>query len=268
MRKRLLSTLVFLVPLSLWANSVYLSRGILDPQISYADRKELVESSGYKEVPTLLEALSSSDAAKGMTLPQRRAFLNEIMNKLRRMNHPEMNLEKRLVTVAQDEQRDPAVRQYAQQHLGRLFARSDQQSYILDALTALSSNQETGVSALYQLHLLKKEGAAISSESIASLVRLHLAKTNLRNAEKLTLLKVVGQQKLAMGLPQVRDWAEESDHPVVVLGSIEVLGKLGSADEAMFLKNTVASRDMRFVKEKIEKALRDITQRLAKTAGN
>lgn len=231
------------------------------PDASYGERASLLKEASRHDVPLLLEVLSNKVAVAGMSAPQERAFLNEVMNALRRLGDSEDGLEDAFIGLANDESRDPGVREYALQHLAPLYRESLRKTEILQTLKAFASTPPLDTAALLQLQSLKETGLPVSDDEFARLVIQSAMREERRDADRITLLALIQENRITAALPFVRQWAVQSEKRMVVLNSIKTLGALGGEDDKLLLEQVVAGRNLNYATLPVQKAVDELSRR-------
>lgn len=234
------------------------------PNISYGERISLLEKASRHDIPLLIGILSNKSAVAGMSAPQERAFLNEIMNTLRRLGDPEEGLESAFFGLASDATRDLGVREYALQHLTPLYRESLYKKEILQTLRAFASTPPLDTAALLQLQGLKEVGLPMDDEEFAQLVFQAASRKERRDADRITLLALIQEGRVTAALPFVRQWVAQSDKRMVVLGSIKTLGLLGEEGDRVLLEQIIAGRNLIYASDTIRKAVEELSRRARK----
>lgn len=231
------------------------------PAASYKDKMSALKQAGHYEAALLMDVLLDRSACSGLTEAQERSYLNEVMNHLREFDDPERDLAKTLVLLARDHERDPAVREYAIQHLGLVYNKSGSRHFILESLMELATDERLATASLLQLHHLRRSGVAVDDGTYSALVITASGRESMRMADQLTLLSIIGDEKNGDSLPAVKKWAATASYPLVVLGAIDVIRRLGAPGDAHFLDQEVATRNLSYANQSIERAKREIISR-------
>lgn len=201
---------------------------------------------GGQGVEDLKGLLLDSGHSAGMDAVQERAYLNEVMNALRRSAGAGDGIEGTLITLASDSGRDPGVREYALQHLGLWRRNSAAPTLIEDALWRFASDPMLSASAILQLHHLG--GARLKGrETWATAVMQAISRENMRDADKTTLLLVAAESALVEALPKARDWALAAEDTALLKCAIHAVGTLGTPADLRFLDDLRSRKNLKDV---------------------
>lgn len=235
---------------------------IMSATASYPEKMAAISLVGRHDIPAMMNALQDRKSCARLSPVQERACLNEVMNRLRELSDPEDKLEEALIRLAGDEGRDPGVREYALQHLALSYKQSVQKDAIVQALLGFADGSEISSTALLQLNGLMNQGCKIDQVQFQQALINSCRRDNLRIADKVTLLAVINSSRTVDALPSVREWAATAAEPIVVMGSIDVMRKLGGSEDLRFLNEKVATRNLEFAQKKLEQAREELTRRI------
>lgn len=213
--------------------------------IGYAGNVAALKSGNYG-VEDLKRMLLDPANSASLDTVQERAYLNEVMNALRRTAGPDDGVEEILVAVASDSGRDPGVREYALQHLGLWGKASAQPAEAVDALWDFTEDPTVSSAAILQLHHLG--GARLrGQEAWASVLVEAINRDKLRDADRVTLLLVAAESRIAETLPKAREWALAAKDTVLLKCAIHAVGTLGTQEDLEFLDDLRTSKDLKDV---------------------
>lgn len=227
------------------------SQAILPPSSSYAQQMAAVKSGRYGS-EELLMLLRESGATAGMVPNHERALLNEVMNRLRHLEESDSAFADILMEVASDTNRDPGVREYAVQQLLPWHAKTDQKAKVEDYLWKCAGDPAVSSTAILQLHHLNAASSTTLAHPLAPVVIRAMARPDLRDSDRVTLLLVAAESGMAEALPFARDWAGDTADQVVLRAALTAIGKLGGQQELLFLDQLKTSRNLDEVQETVE----------------
>lgn len=211
----------------------------------YAGSMAALKSGNYG-VEDLKRMLLDSANSASLDAVQERAYLNEVMNALRRTADPDDGVEEALVAVASDSGRDPGVREYALQHLGLWGKAGAQFAEATDALWDFTEDPTLSSAAILQLHHLG--GARLRGrEAWGEVLAWAMNRENLRDADKVTLLLVSAESGAAEALPKAKAWALAAKDTVLLKCAIHAVGTLGTQEDLKFLDGLKTRKDLKDV---------------------
>lgn len=218
-----------------------------DSRISYALRVKIVRALPRNlksaERQGLAAFVADSQAIDGLTEVEVRALKNEILNCLGAQHSGLKELIDFLCALYADENQDPAIRDYALQHLAEI----DPSETKLSAHWAAAKGRDSNLAATAMLHLLSwnREGR-LSEDDVNQLggVAWNLA-SNLQvpATNRITALQVCGHLKL----PQARNLAfilarSDRESDLLRIAAIATLGDLGGSSDMREYLASLANR--------------------------
>jgi hypothetical protein len=229
------------------------------PHAGYTEKIQALAQAGRYDYAGMVRLLNEGACCTALTVVQERSFLNQVMNHLRREYDPVLGLENALIALAHDKSRDLKVREYALQHMALGLNRFTYKAPIIEFLHQVADTRELGVSALVQLHYLTRRDVPINRDRFVRQIIDRASEDRIPDGQKAVLLAIVGNLPAPEALPVVRWWAVESDTPMIVNGTIDVIRVLGNVDDLAFLEVHVVSRQLSYTREKIESAKRALS---------
>lgn len=211
----------------------------------YADSMRALKSGVY-DVDDLKRVLLDSRLSGKMDAVQARAYLNEVMNKLRQSAGAGDGVEETLVALARDSSRDPGVREYALQHLGLWGKTSGMPAEIVDTLWEFTEDPTVSSAAILQLHHLGGERFQ-GREAWREVLSRAMNRGDLRDADKVTLLLVAAESQVAEALPRAKEWTLTAKDTVLLKCAIHAVGVLGTQEDLEFLDVVRAQKDLKDV---------------------
>ena len=245
----LLGLLCGMLPLS-WAGEPGSSR-LLPSTASYVEQLSAVKGGRYDSAQ-LVEFLKNPEAVTGLYPHEERSVLNEVMNALRKAEAPDSGLEELLMSLAMDPDRDPGVREYAVQHLFLWHAKTVRKTKVEDYLWRCTEDPVVSSAAILQLHHFGSKSGDTLSKPLAPVVLRAMARTDLRNADRITLLLVAAECGIPDALPFARQWAEAATDRVVLQAALTAIGKLGDSRELEFLDRLEMQKNLDDIRKTVD----------------
>lgn len=224
---------------------------MLSSSATYPEQLAAVNGGRYG-VSELMALLQNEELVSGLFPNQERSVLNEVMNRLRQMEPPDSGLEDALMRVASDSTRDPGVREYAVQHLFLWYANASRKSKVEDYLWRCTEDPVVSSTAILQLHHFGTKSGATLSKPLAPVVLKAMARSDLRNADRSTLLLVAAERGITNALPFAREWAVGVTDRVVLQAALTAIGKLGSVQDLGFLDQLGKQHNLDEVRKTLE----------------
>ncbi len=205
-----------------------------DSSLSYAQRLAVIHALPAEftaeDHATLLLVVSEPRSVPGLSPTQSRAFKNDILNALGRQTSAARleEIADILRSMAVDPAQEPAMRDYALQHLASLGPTVDDGAIHLAAITG----SEPALAATALLHLLARERTG----DLTADVRSHVAAAALRLAadpqvpetSRATALQACARLKLAESRPLAFELARSGDASLPLrIAAVAALGDLG-----------------------------------------
>ena len=219
--------------------------------LSYTELRAAVKEGRY-DVEGLRHLLQDPEATTGLMPNQERAALNDVMVALLRMEDPESPLEDLLMEVASDPSRDPGVREYAVQYLLLWHPKTPRKAKVEEMLWTCTEDSVLSSCAILQLHHLGMRTEKGLSRPLAPVVLGAMARQDLRNADKITLLLVAAENSMAEALPTAKAWAEANSDKLVLQAALTAIGKLGGPGDLAFLDALETRRNLDDVRKTVE----------------
>jgi len=197
--------------------------------------------------------LSAADASG------ERVAANEAMNELRRVAAEGDGVPETFRAVALDEGRDGGVREYAVQHLGA-WGRSGRERAKAEAmLWELAEDPVAGTAAVLQLH--HAGGPSLKGRPAwTELLERRMARPDLRDAEKATLLAVAAESGVREALPRAKEWAADAESVVLLRCALQAVGQLGGLGDVAFLDALAEEKELGGARGTWENARRRLTE--------
>lgn len=211
----------------------------------YADSMCALKSGGY-DVDDLKRVLLDSRLSEKMDAVQERAYLNEVMNKLRQTAGAGDGVKETLVALARDSSRDTGVREYALQHLGLWVKTSIEPAEAIGALWGFTGDPTVSSAAILQLHHLGGE-CLLGREAWCDVLVQTMNRGHLRDADKVTLLLVAAESRVAEVLPRAKEWTLAAKDTVLLKCAIHAVGVLGTQEDMEFLDAVRTQKDLKDV---------------------
>lgn len=224
--------------------------------------RELSDATPY-DSSYFIKELTDNKSTSGMSLAQKRHYLNEVMTWLRKVNDVELFVEKSLIELVQGDQYDPGVREYALQHLAVCYTQSQYKKLIIDSLLRAVEDSTIGVTALLQLHHLLSRSHCMNSSEYCELVLKACQREDMRIADQITLLGITRERGIDQALPYIRKWLRSSDNRMVLSGSIQALGVMGDQEDIQFLEKWKKSQKAAPYSVEAQLAIENINNNLA-----
>lgn len=219
--------------------------------LSYSELKEAVKEGRY-DAEGLRRLLRDPEATTGLRPNEERAALNDVMVALIRMEPPESPVEDLLMGVASDPARDPGVREYAVQHLLIWYPKTPRKAKVEEMLWKCAEDPVLSSCAILQLHHLGNRAEKGLSRPLTPAVLGAMARQNLRNADKITLLLVAAENGMDDALPTAKAWAEATSDKLVLQAALTAIGKLGGPGDLAFLDALETRRNLDDVRKTVE----------------
>lgn len=219
--------------------------------LSYTDLRTAVKEGRY-DAEELRRLLQDPEATTGLLPNQERAALNEVMAALLRVEPPESPVEDLLMEVAMDSSRDPGVREYAVQHLLLWHPKTLRKAKVEEMLWKCTEDPVLSSAAILQLHHLGNRNGTGLSRPLGPAVLEAMARRDLRNADKITLLLVAAENGMAEALPTAKAWVESASDKLVLQAALTAIGKLGAAGDLAFLDALETHRNLDDVRKTVE----------------
>lgn len=219
--------------------------------LSYAELRAAVKEGRY-DAEGLRRLLRDPESTTGLLPNQERAAMNDVMAALLRVESPETPVEDFLMEVAMDSSRDPGVREYAMQHLLLWHPKTPRKAKVEALLWTCTEDPVLSSCAILQLHHLGRRSETGLSRPLASAVLEAMARQNLRNADKITLLLVAAENGMVEALPTAKVWAESASDKLVLQAALTAIGKLGTAGDLAFLDALETRRNLDDVRKTVE----------------
>lgn len=219
--------------------------------LSYTELRAAVKEGRY-DVEGLRRLLRDPEATTGLMPNQERAALNDVMAALLRVESPESPVEDLLMEVAMDSSRDPGVREYAVQHLLLWHPKTPRKAKVEEMLWTCTEDPVLSSCAILQLHHLGMRTEKGLSRPLAPAVFGAMARQDLRNADKITLLLVAAESGMTAALPIAKTWAEATSEKLVLQAALTAIGKLGGPGDLAFLDALETRRNLDDVRKTVE----------------
>lgn len=188
-------------------------------------------------------SLAGTGSIAAADAPREQAAANEAMNELRRAASDGDGVPETLRAVAADAGRDGGVREYAVQHLGAWMRAGHDRAKVEAMLWELAEDPVAGTAAILQLH--HAGGSALKGRAAwTALLERRMARPDLRDAEKATLLLVAAESGVKETLPRAKEWAADAGDVVLLRCAIQAVGQLGERGDVAFLDALAEEKEL------------------------
>lgn len=220
--------------------------GGLPTQARIRELMEMGDQLTEDEVAELLRGLLSP-RAQGEAVARHSTWFHELANLLQRQNPDPHDFSEVLATVARDGKRDLATRDYALQHLRRIWGKASADPELRGAIEATFAEMAVAgnpmrATALLSLHMLDPSGSAMDDTALAGSVMALLEDNRSTGDEavraRMVAARIAGERRLdgSRG-PLLKLATGESVHALVRMAAISALGRFADPSDLETLRS-------------------------------
>ncbi len=250
---------------------------LLNVETDYSDRLRtalaLTPHLDEQHLDALVAYLRQHGPTEDLAGMRERFLKNRVMDVLIEQTDKSAEATEALVALYHDREQDPAVRDYAIQHLGAFYtdAPREQRRQIAAVLWEATSETDSSMAgtALLALNRIVAGGEAspavpeVGAERVAQVARDLAGNDHCAEASRITALQVCALLALIDAAPVALRVAQSTDSIPLKLSAIAALGQLGDAQALLWLEELAQDIDNPRLRPAAETALSRIRNRLA-----